>query len=113
EQRVRVEISDHVAVVTLTRPDKHNALDIPMFDGIIAAAEEVGAAPGVRAVVICGEGKSFCSGLDIAGVMASSPDGNAISGRLSDPAPNYFQRVAYDWVRLPVPVIAAIHGNCL
>jgi enoyl-CoA hydratase/carnithine racemase len=110
--RVLIEVADHVAVVTLNRPGKHNALDIPMFDGILAATERLAGEPGVRAVVLHGAGPSFCSGLDIAGVLASSPDGDAITGRLADPSPNYFQRVAYDWVRLPVPVIAAVHGNC-
>jgi enoyl-CoA hydratase/carnithine racemase len=113
EQRVTVEVADHVAVVTLTRPDKHNALDIPMFDGISAAIEEVGATAGVRAVILHGEGKSFCSGLDIAGIMASSSNGDALTSRLNDPPPNYFQKVAYGWTQLPMPVICAIHGNCL
>jgi enoyl-CoA hydratase/carnithine racemase len=113
EPRVRVEVSDHVATVTLNRPEKHNALDVPMLDGILAAAERAAGESGVRAVVVHGAGPSFCSGLDIAGVMASSPDGTAITGRLHEPPPNYFQRAGYDWIRLPVPVIAAIHGNCL
>jgi enoyl-CoA hydratase/carnithine racemase len=113
EQRVKVDIADHVATVTLTRPDKHNALDIPMFAAIIDAAEQVAAEPGVRAVVVHGEGKSFCSGLDIAGVMANGGVEGMLD-RLNGDAPNWFQRPAYDWIRLvPVPVIAAIHGNCL
>ncbi len=113
EPRVKVEIDDHVATVTLNRPDKHNALDIPMFDGILEAAERLAGETGVRAVVLHGAGPSFCSGLDVAGVMSSSPDGTAITQRLHEPTPNYFQRAGYDWIRLPVPVIAAIHGNCL
>jgi enoyl-CoA hydratase/carnithine racemase len=113
EARVQVEIRDHVATVTLNRPDKHNALDVAMFDGILAAAERLADSSGVRAVVLHGAGPSFCSGLDIAGVMSSTPDGTAITKRLHEPAPNYFQRAGYNWIRLPVPVIAAIHGNCL
>jgi enoyl-CoA hydratase/carnithine racemase len=113
EPRVRVEVADHVATVTLNRPDKHNALDVPMLDGILAAAEQLAGESGVRAVVLHGAGPSFCSGLDVAGVMASSPDGTAITQRLHEPAPNYFQRAGYEWIRLPMPVIAAIHGNCL
>src|SRR5690349_2567782 len=117
EQRVQVEVSEHVATVTLSRPDKHNALDIPMFDGILAAAEQVRGTRGVRAVVLHGEGPSFCSGLDIASVMSAQQgvaggNGGGGGGDLRD-VPNKFQRVAYDWVTLPVPVIAAIHGNCL
>jgi enoyl-CoA hydratase/carnithine racemase len=113
QQRVRVEVTDHVATVTLARPDKHNALDPPMFEGIVAAAERVAATPGVRAVVFHGEGPSFCSGLDLASLMSS---GNGLQGAidaLHGAVPNFFQRVAYDWVTLPMPVIAAVHGNCL
>jgi enoyl-CoA hydratase/carnithine racemase len=112
EQRVLIEVADHVALVTLSRPEKHNALDVPMFDGIIGAAATLRTEPGVRAVVLHGAGPSFCSGLDIAGVMASSPSGDAITGRLDESAPNFFQRAAHDWLTLPMPVIAAIHGNC-
>ncbi len=112
-ERVRIEVADHVATVTLTRGEKHNALDLAMFEGLIGAAQELSGQPQVRAVVLHGEGPSFCSGLDVMGVMA---EGNGLDG-LTDPlrgeGPNWFQRAAYDWVRLPVPVIAAIHGNCL
>jgi enoyl-CoA hydratase/carnithine racemase len=113
EQRVRIEIEDHVAVVALTRPDKHNALDLAMFDGILAAAERVAAEPGVRAVVLHGEGPSFCSGLDIMGVMAAGGGLEAITEPLRGHVPNFFQRAAHDWLALPMPVVAAIHGNCL
>ena len=78
EERVAIEIADHVAVVTLTRPEKHNALDVAMFEAIAGAAERVAVEPGVRAVVLHGEGPSFCSGLDVAGVMASQPSSDAL-----------------------------------
>lgn len=109
EQRVHIETSDHVATVTLTRPDKHNALDLEMFQAIIDAAAQVSVEPGVRAVVLHGEGPSFCSGLDVASLMSL---GEGLDDRLSEDAPNWFQRAAYDWIRVPVPVIAAIHGAC-
>src|SRR5947209_17897630 len=111
EDRVRIDVEDHVAVVTLTRGDKHNALDLAMFEAIIGAASQLRVQPGVRAVVLCGEGPSFCSGLDVAGLMAAQgPDG--VSSELQRDPPNFFQRAAYDWIRVPVPVIAAIHGTC-
>ena len=113
EQRVRVRVEEHVATVTLTRPEKHNALDTPMFMAILAAAEQVAAEPSIRAVVLHGEGKSFCSGLDVAAVMSAQDGVQGADSALSEPVPNRMQRVAYDWVTLPVPVIAAIHGNCL
>jgi enoyl-CoA hydratase/carnithine racemase len=108
-----VEVVDHVAVVMLARPEKHNALDLAMFEGIIGAAERVAEEPGVRAVVLHGAGPSFCSGLDIGGVMSAGQGVDGLSDPLRGPAPNWFQRAAYDWIRLPVPVIAAVHGNCL
>lgn len=111
-ERVRVEVADHVGVVTLARPDKHNALDVPMFEAIAAASASLASEPGLRAVVMHGEGPSFCSGLDVAGLMAAGEGAEALAQRLREEPPNWFQRVAYDWVRLPVPVIAAVHGAC-
>jgi enoyl-CoA hydratase/carnithine racemase len=112
EDRVRIDVADHVATVTLTRADKHNALDRPMFEAIIGAAERLCSEPGVRVVVLHGEGKSFCSGLDLASLISSDAGIDAIIAPLREEPPNWFQRTAYDWLRLPVPVIAAIHGNC-
>src|SRR4051812_7937309 len=105
-ERVSIDITDHVATVTLSRPDKHNALDRPMFEGIAAAAAEVGASPGVRAVVLHGDGPSFCSGLDIASILADGPSGFSFLDDRSGPRnANLAQRVATDWLDLPFPVI--------
>jgi enoyl-CoA hydratase/carnithine racemase len=112
EERVRIEVADHVAVVTLTRPDKHNALDLPMFEAIIGAAERLRSEPGVRAVVLCGAGPSFCSGIDVMGIVGTESGLDGLVEPLHGEAPNWFQRAAYDWIRVPVPVIAAVHGNC-
>lgn len=112
EERVRVEVEDHVATVTLARPDKHNALDLRMFDAILEASEHVRSAPGVRAVVLHGEGPSFCSGLDVSSQLSEEAGLSGLEA-LAGEVPNRFQRVAYDWVTLPVPVIAAVQGNCL
>jgi enoyl-CoA hydratase/carnithine racemase len=111
-KRVSIEIDEHVAIVTLARPDKHNALDLPMLDAIIAATERLRNEPGVRAVVLHGAGKSFCSGLDFPAVAAAGGL-EAFTGILDETPPNYFQRVCHNWIELPVPVIAAIEGNCL
>src|SRR3954465_11463030 len=107
EQRVRIAVDDHVAVVTLSRPDKHNALDHAMFEGIIGAAEEVAATPGVRAVVLHGEGPSFCSGLDIASFLNGPVSLDDILERSGERRANMAQRTSTDWTDLPVPVIAA------
>jgi enoyl-CoA hydratase/carnithine racemase len=112
EERVQIEVADHVAVVTLVRADKHNALDIPMFEAIISAAARLTDEPGLRAVVLHGEGPSFSSGIDIASLMSVGAGLDGVSEALRAEPPNWFQRTAHDWLRVPVPVIAAIHGAC-
>jgi enoyl-CoA hydratase/carnithine racemase len=110
--RVQIDIADHVAVVTLSRPDKHNALDVAMFEGIIDAAERLRTEAGVRAVVLHGAGPSFCSGLDVVSIMQAGGGVAGLTDRVQGDVPNWFQRSAYDWTTLPMPVIAAVHGNC-
>jgi enoyl-CoA hydratase/carnithine racemase len=119
-ERVSISIEGHVATVTLTRPDKHNALDVPMFDAILAAAERLRGETGLRAVVLHGAGPSFCSGLDVVSIMASAPAApgesdptRALSDRVRGEVPNWFQRASHDWLTLPMPVIAALHGSVL
>ncbi|MGA9857539.1 MAG: crotonase/enoyl-CoA hydratase family protein [Solirubrobacteraceae bacterium] len=112
EHRVRIEVADHVAVVTLTRSDKHNALDVAMFEQINAAIERLAAESGVRAVVLHGDGPSFCSGLDVVSIMSGGDGLEGLVGRVRGEVPNWFQRVAHGWIDLPMPVIAALHGNC-
>jgi enoyl-CoA hydratase/carnithine racemase len=111
--RVAVTVADRVADVRLTRPDKHNGLDLPMFEAINEAITAVGSDPQIRAVVLSGEGKSFCAGLDFMSVMAAGkPIEEQFTKREGEIA-NDFQRVAYGWQALPVPVIAALQGNVL
>ena len=115
EDRIRIEVIDHVATATMVRADKHNALDRGMFDALHAAIDRLKAEPGVRCVVLRGDGPSFCSGLDIASFMSEGENGGAptlLDGLDGDGAANYAQRVSTGWGEVPVPVIAAIHGYC-
>jgi enoyl-CoA hydratase/carnithine racemase len=114
EQRVTVTVEDHVATVTMVRGAKHNALDAHMFTGLVDAAAQVAADPSVRVVVVHGEGKSFCSGLDVASFMGGeSPiTMDQLMDRGERGRSNLAQQAATDWIDLPVPVIMAIHGNC-
>ncbi|MET0898318.1 MAG: crotonase/enoyl-CoA hydratase family protein [Mycobacterium sp.] len=113
EDRVRVQTSaGGVATVTMVRTDKHNALDQAMFEGLVNAAEQLAGDASVRAVVLHGDGKSFCSGLDVASFMSGQGGTGALLQRDSDRVANFAQRVTYDWSLVPAPVIAAIHGNC-
>jgi enoyl-CoA hydratase/carnithine racemase len=113
DDRVQVKIADTgVATVTMVRADKHNALDQAMFEGLTNAAAQLAGDASVRAVVLHGEGKSFCSGLDIASFMSGQGGTGVLLERDGDRRANFAQRVAYDWSLVPAPVIAAIHGNC-
>lgn len=113
EDRVQVSLRDHVAEVALTRGDKHNALDGEMFESITEAAQRLSSDPGIRAVVIHGEGPSFCSGIDVGWLAGAQTNGFAERAHDRDGfGANIFQRVATAWIEVPVPVIAAIHGNC-
>jgi enoyl-CoA hydratase/carnithine racemase len=96
----------------MVRSDKHNALDQAMFEGLMNAAAQLAEDNSVRVVVLHGEGKSFCSGLDIASFMSGQGGTGVLLERDSDRLANFAQRVAYDWSLVPAPVIAAIHGNC-
>lgn len=115
--RVSISVKDHVADVKLTRGDKMNALDPDMFQAIIAAGEELKETKGVRAVVLSGEGRSFCAGLDLASVAAQgagNPSGGKAKGLIERTYGNAndYQYVATVWRSLAVPVIAAVHGVC-
>ena len=113
EDRVRVRVGDNgVATVALIRSDKHNALDYAMFEELLKAADEVAANRHVRAVVLYGEGMSFCSGLDIPSFLDGPAGIEELLVREPGREANFAQRAAYDWSRVPAPVIAAITGNC-
>ncbi|WP_294334083.1 crotonase/enoyl-CoA hydratase family protein [uncultured Sphingomonas sp.] len=107
-ERVTWTITDGVADVRLARPDKMNALDPAMFEGLLGAIDTLGTTPGLRAVVLSGEGRAFCAGLDMAS-MASAGADTDLAAR-SHGLANSFQQVAWGWRTLPVPVIAAVHG---
>ncbi|MEZ5729263.1 MAG: crotonase/enoyl-CoA hydratase family protein [Burkholderiaceae bacterium] len=119
EERVRITITDGVADVRLSRPDKMNALDVAMFEGIVAAGKRLIDEPGLRAVVLSGEGRAFCAGLDMGRFqgMAATTDAAAARetnqqrlGPRTHGLSNGSQYAAMVWQDVPVPVIAAVHG---
>lgn len=118
-ERVSTTISGGVADVRLNRPDKINALDQAMFEALAGAAERIAKDPTVRAVVLSGEGRGFCSGLDFSSFAAMAGEGRGrgvtsdLSGRPPGRIANLGQQAAYGWTALPVPVIAAVHGVAL
>lgn len=109
-ERAQVTIDNAVATVCLSRPDKLNALDADMFDGLIAAGERIMADKSVRAVVLHGEGRAFCAGLDFASFMGKPDLMQRLLSRSDESLANVAQRVAWIWQEVRVPVIAAVHG---
>ncbi|GAB4480143.1 MAG: crotonase/enoyl-CoA hydratase family protein [Erythrobacter tepidarius] len=111
--RVAIELGeDGVADVRLVRTDKLNALDPAMFQRIIEAGSALQRMKGLRAVVLSGEGRAFCAGLDLANFSKPpAADEPPLTERTYGNA-NRAQQVAMQWRKLPVPVIAAVHGVC-
>ena len=71
-ERVTISVANHIADVRFNRPDKMNALDTEQIDAIVAAGEKLAAMEGIRAIVLSGEGRAFCAGLDMGNFAASA-----------------------------------------
>lgn len=121
--RVTISLQDGIADIRLNRADKRNALDSEMFSSLAAMGAYVRSLNNVRAVVLSGEGPSFCAGLDFASfhVMAAGgsatgfkKDGQLNAGALTEGGLTHLaQQICWVWQQIPVPVIAAIHGHAL
>src|SRR5690349_1240520 len=110
---VTCRVENGVAHVRLDRADKLNALTLPILQDLASTAHGLRKDKDLRAVIVSGEGDAFCAGLDFASVM-KNPTGIA---KAFVPLPwrgtNLFQEACWAWRRIPVPVIAAVHGHCL
>jgi len=124
--RVSITMDNGIADVRLNRPDKLNALDQAMFQGIVDAGEALKADPAVRVVVLSGEGRGFCAGLDFGSFQAMAGEGGASPqseaprdrslgsiGETDGRITHLGQQAAWVWQELGVPVIAAVHGAAL
>lgn len=110
-ERVSITIDGHVAHVMLNRAHKYNALDLKMFGALGDAADRVRGESTVRAVVLHGAGENFCAGIDTD--MFSDPSVRLDAALMEPVEPslaNLFQRAAYAWRELPIPVICALQG---
>ncbi|MEK9719742.1 MAG: crotonase/enoyl-CoA hydratase family protein, partial [Quisquiliibacterium sp.] len=121
EPRIRVKITQGVADVRLSRPDKMNALDQAMFDALVQTGQSLIDDRSLRAVVISGEGRAFCAGLDMGRFESMAPPAaegtsaahQSIASRLGQRTHglcNASQYAVMVWREIPVPVIAAVHG---
>lgn len=106
EDLVRYEVQDSVAVITLDRPDRLNALVPGMGDVYAARLRQADADPEVRAIVVTGAGRGFCSGADLA-VLAEGRE--ALNGYLDGQSADTLPTLA---LRIGTPVATAINGPC-
>ena len=99
-QRIALTIEDGVAEVRLNRPDKMNALDPAMFAALVETGQRLAREPDLRAVVLSGEGKAFCAGLDMqsmSGLAGKAPGEGGSMGRLAPPMASATRRSMPAW----------------
>jgi enoyl-CoA hydratase/carnithine racemase len=117
--RIVTKIENGVADVRMVRTDKMNALDNAMFEALVSEGEKLKTMPGLRAVVLSGEGKAFCAGLDMGNFAQMASAGQSggtrerskeVLGEREYGDANRAQQVSMVWRQIPVPVIAAVHG---
>jgi enoyl-CoA hydratase/carnithine racemase len=121
--RITTTITDGIADVRLTRPDKMNALDDAMFEALIDTGDSLAQNPSVRVIILSGEGRAFCAGLDMGSFARMATPSTLEAGATPRPRStlsprthgiaNRAQQAAWTWRTCPVPVIAALHGVCL
>lgn len=112
DNRVSIEIEQQIALVQLSRPEKHNALDMAMFYQITEVIAKLKRDKSVRAIVVSGKGESFSSGLDVKSVMTNRGNALKLLWKWWPTQPNLAQKVTIGWRQLKVPVIMALHGKC-
>ena len=115
EARIEVTHKAGVADVRMVRVDKMNALDDAMFSALVETGEALKVDLKVRAVVLSGEGRAFCAGLDMSNFGKMAEGGRSGEGRLVNTArteggSNRAQHAVMVWREIPAPVIAAVHG---
>jgi enoyl-CoA hydratase/carnithine racemase len=117
-EHISYRVDGPIAYVALARPEKLNGLTLEMMDDLVDAARRIRRDRDIRAVILSGEGTSFCTGLDFASASRNPlkvarsfvpiPSWLPVFGR----GTNLFQRCCWVWRELPVPVLAVIEGHC-
>lgn len=107
---VTIVLEGNVADIRLSRPDKLNALSLGLMEDIISAAKWASENSEVRRVVLSGEGRGFCAGIDMEGLKSNADGKFTDLVKRTHGNTNFFQQVAWGWRECRVPVIAALHG---
>ena len=102
------EVREHVAHMTLNRPDAANGINLEMASEIRHAARRCATDPEIRAVLLSGAGKMFCAGGDLK-AFAAQPEGE-LPGFLEQVTLHLHQAISH-FARMNAPVVAAVHGS--
>ena len=111
-ERVIIDRQGDIAHVRLNRPEKHNGMDFTMLKSVVKTGQSLAKDRDLRAVVLSGNGPSFCAGLDVKAMFADPKRMAHGLAALHSPVTNIFQQWGMVWRALPVPVIAVLHGYC-
>jgi len=110
-QHIALERQDHLAVLTLQRPDRLNALNREMGLELHAALDQLaGEFPETRVVIITGAGRGFCSGADVGDMPKRMASGGDRAVGTPDEGPSITMRLAPHLREIPQPIIAAVNG---
>ncbi len=108
-ERVLATLQDGVLTVTLSRPEKRNAIDTPMIDALLLMLERADLDGDVRVVALRGAGTDFCAGMDLNELLASA-DRTVEENRQ---AALHFAELFLRMRQLPKPIVALVHGRAL
>lgn len=107
---VSVDVSDHVGIITLRRPERLNAMSIELMGELYDAIEAIDKDNSCRVVILTGEGRAFCSGLDLKDYgIVPNIDGMQV-GQIAARAMNWYSRVVPLMRSIRQPIIAAVNG---
>jgi 2-(1,2-epoxy-1,2-dihydrophenyl)acetyl-CoA isomerase len=104
------ERRDHVAYVTLNRPDKLNALNLRLIEDLRAAAAAIAADPAIRAVLLTGAGRGFSSGADLTRDDFFQDPKRSAGESIGDSLRDHFNPMVSAWYDLGVPLVVAVNG---
>lgn len=114
---VTIEKQGHIATVWLDRPDKLNAMNIPMWDDLPRAMDVLETDPETRVVIIAGKGRAFTAGIDLQALamvgMGIEGNSEVVKRRALYQQIKQMQHTMTSIANCPKPVIAAVHGHCI
>ncbi|MCK7545279.1 enoyl-CoA hydratase-related protein [Marinobacter bryozoorum] len=108
-ERIHLAIEDGIATLTLDQPKTMNAMSVPLQQEVMAALDEIAGNSDIKALIITGTGKAFCSGADL-GSMSPDSDGPTLGTQVKNLMEELSNPMALKLRELPFPVVSAVNG---